>query len=71
MRASLARMPLIHDVPEAFSDSECDALIALGAVSDFAVVGRAGTDENCDFFRLDRPVLVATDEAAAPGGVDR
>ena len=23
-------MPLIHDVPEAFSDAECDALIALG-----------------------------------------
>jgi ureidoglycolate lyase len=47
------------------------ALVALGAVSDFAVVGRAGTDDNCDFFRLDRPVLVAAEEAAAPGGVDR
>ncbi len=46
------------------------ALVALGAVSDFAVVGRAGTDENCDFFRLDQPVLVA-EELAVPGGVDR
>jgi ureidoglycolate lyase len=46
------------------------ALVALGAVSDFAVVGRAGDDENCDFFALDRPVLVEAD-AAISGGVAR
>ncbi|HYE27478.1 MAG TPA: 2OG-Fe(II) oxygenase [Allosphingosinicella sp.] len=29
-------MPLVHDVPEAFSEAECDALIALGARAGFA-----------------------------------
>jgi ureidoglycolate lyase len=34
-------------------------LIALDQVSDFAVVGRAAGDENCDFFEFSHPILLA------------
>ena len=34
-------------------------LLALGETSDFAVIGRAGPEENCDFFHFDALVILA------------
>ncbi|MGV6871338.1 ureidoglycolate lyase [Pseudochelatococcus sp. B33] len=42
------------------------ALLALEDVSDFAVIGRAAPDTNCDFLRLDGPVVVTAAASLEP-----